>query len=472
MGGLVLLWTSTSAPGAVYVAILLLVLGNAGQRLSESFLEHQLKDHLGTICIRICSFVPSLVVYMMTVYIAFEKDGTYHGRFRFAAIFMLGTYVFFLVGSVWYSGEELCDESNLRKIYRICKAALGKGKSKYPTSPNCYYWKDYKQDHLYDDGKGLRLKPRVPRMFRWLDKAAIVEAEDPEEVSAVQEKNGKLCTVQEVREVKSLVPMIYLGLTLFGYSFLLASGNTFFVAQANSAISVITDIVGNDIFLLFLFKDVTKNMSRFIYFLTLECLTKLRVMDSMSRRKEATIIRVGFGMLGAVICCFIAWKIEVRRLSKDTNTTVALVPQFILLGMAEGLVDRGLQNLFYDHVAKSMWSFEDSFSELVIGTGKLLVIPFVLIFGDWFDEYVDSSHLDKYFWILGTVNAAFLLVYAYYSFKYAHKEACPEDEKVSMELDLFPQLDLQDPSEEDNNMEAQQLEEGNKGYLLSMSNVF
>ncbi|TKY63462.1 NRT1/ PTR FAMILY 5.6 [Spatholobus suberectus] len=455
--GLVLLWTSTSpsAFGAIYAAIVLLVLGKGGEKLSENFLEYQLQDHVGTICIKICSFVPSFVVYIMTVYIAFERDGTYKSRFRFAAFLMLGTYALFLVGYLWYSREELPVESNLRKIYRTCKAALGKWKSKYPTSPNFYYWKDYKQGHLYEHGKGkgLRLLPRVPRLFRWLDKAAIVKSRDPEVIPGTQEKKGKLCTVKEVREVKSLVPMIYLGFTFFGYSFLLASGNTFFVSQASSAVSVITNIDGNDIFILFLIKDVMNKMSRFICFLILRCLTKFGIIDFMPKRKEATIIRVGFGMFCAVICCLIAWRVEVLRLSQDTNTTVTLVPQFILLGMAEGLVEGGFTNLFYGYVAESMWSFADSFSELVIGTGKLLITPLVLIFRSWFNGYYDTSHLDRYFLMLGILNSAFLLVFAYYSFRYAYKEVCPVDAKVTMEqrLEHAHQPDSQDSNQENNN---------------------
>ncbi|RDY04710.1 Protein NRT1/ PTR FAMILY 5.7, partial [Mucuna pruriens] len=128
-----------------------------------------------------------------------------------------------------------------------------------------------------------------------------------------------------------------------------------------------------------------------------------------------------------------SWQVEVRRLSQEANRSVALVPQFILLGMAEGLVDGGFMNLFYGHVAKSMWDFADSFSELVTGTGKLLVTPFILIFSSWFNGYYDTSHLDSYFLMLGIVNAAFLLVFAYYSIRYAYKEVCPEDEKVTME---------------------------------------
>ncbi|TKY63460.1 NRT1/ PTR FAMILY 5.7 [Spatholobus suberectus] len=499
--GLMLLWTSTSASAfnAVYAAIFFLALGKSGQNLSENFLEHQLQerikarkeseqehgstqnkkeqDLMDTILTNICLFAPLVVGYIITVCVAFvARDATYEDLFRFAALLMGETYLLFLFGSAWYSREEVPVESNLRKIFRIFKAAFGKRDSKYPTSPNCYYWKDYKQDHLYRRREELRLSPRVPHLFRWLDKAAIVKAEeskDPEVSPETLEKKGKLCTVKEVREVKSLVPMIYLCFAFFAYSLLLATGNTFFVSQASSLTSVITTN-GNDISILFLIKAGVDDMSRFICFLisfAFRHSRKFRVIHFTSYKKAATIIRIGFGMVCGVVCSLIAWKVEVRRLSSPfiinqegdlvhPGTTMALVPQFILLGVTEGLVDGGLASLFHGHVAKSMWSFDDSFSELVIGTGKLLIVPLVLIFSGWFKDTVDTSHLDRYYLMLTTANATFLLVFAYYSFRYAYKEECPEDEKVTMEqsFEHDNQPDSEDPNP-GNNTETQPVDQ-------------
>ncbi|KAK7382400.1 hypothetical protein VNO80_01251 [Phaseolus coccineus] len=137
-------------------------------------------------------------------------------------------------------------------------------------------------------------------------------------------------------------------------------------------------------------------------------------------------------MVCVVICCFVARKVEFHRLSLilknlEKHSTTALVPQFILLGTTEALVEDGLTKLFHAHVAKSMWSFVDSYIELVNGIGKLL-IPVVLGFGgSWIQESIDTSHLDRFYLVLGILNAALLLVYAYYSFRYTYKEISPED---------------------------------------------
>jgi len=125
--------------------------------------------------------------------------------------------------------------------------------------------------------------------------------------------------------------------------------------------------------------------------------------------------------------------VELHRLSWILNQTKelkieALVPQFILLGMTEALVEGGLKKLFHAHVAKSMWNFVDSYIELVNGIGKLLLIPLVLVFrGSWFKKSIDSSQLDRFYLMLGILNAALFLVCGYYSVKYTYKETSPED---------------------------------------------
>ncbi|KAK7390642.1 hypothetical protein VNO78_25987 [Psophocarpus tetragonolobus] len=374
---------------------------------------------MDTVLTNVRLFAPLVVGYIMAEFTGFLTiSSKYDALFRFAALLMGGTLMVFLFGSRLISHEELLDESNLHKIFRICKSAFGKRRSKYPTSVNGYYCKEYKQNHVYDHDKRLRLTPRVPRLFRWLDKAAIVEPEDstdPNEMNLeMLKKNGKLCTVKEVKEVKSLVPMICMCFSFFAYSVLMATGNTFFVAQA-----IQMNITGgNYIARLFLIKAVVRNISQFICFFAGFIVCDTKGTDFMSKRKVATVVRIGFGMVCGVVCSFIAWKVEAHRLSlpllkentdNERGRTSSLVPQFILLGMSEGLVEGGLESLFCGHVVKSMWGFKDSFTELVIGTGKLFLIPVILIFRRWINENSNDSHLDKFYLMLGILNVMFLM---------------------------------------------------------------
>ncbi|KAK7382726.1 hypothetical protein VNO80_01755 [Phaseolus coccineus] len=453
-----LIWISaySESSGALYAAILFLTIGKSGQTLLDSFLENKVDeifearekieindgstekqnehDLIRIILTSTWLSAPLVVGYVVILGTDFFNQD-YNIIFRNSAVLMGGCYLLFLFGSTKYRFEQVSDESNLGKIFRICKAACGRRELHYPASENCYYWKGNVRTNLcYVRGKGVRLKPRVPRLFRWLDKAAILDERDsiyPGVTPDTQERDGKVCSVKDVREVKSLVSMNYLCFSFFAYSLLVATGNTFFVAQA----SRMTTTNGYDISKLFLIKVAAEKVSRFICFLIMAVLRCTITTYSTSKRFVVTtsIIRIGFGMVCAVICCFVARKVEFHRLSLilkklEKHSTTALVPQFILLGTTEALVEGGLNNLFQAHVAKSMWSFVDSYIELVNGIGKLLLIPLVLAFGgSWFKEKIDTSHLDRFYLMLGILNAALLLVYAYYSFRYTYKETCPQD---------------------------------------------
>ncbi|XP_068478916.1 protein NRT1/ PTR FAMILY 5.7-like [Phaseolus vulgaris] len=469
--GLMLIWISaySESSGALYAAILFLTIGKSGQTLLDSFLENKVEeifearekieikdgstekqnelDLIRIILTNTWLLAPLAVGYVVIVFTDFFNQD-YDIIFRNSAVLMGGCYLLFLFGSMKYRHEQVSDESYFGKIFRICKAACGRRRSDYPASENGYYWKGNVRTNLcYVYGKGVRLKPRVPRLFRWLDKAAILNE---------KERDVKVCMVKEVREVKSLVPMIYLCFSFFAYSLLVATGNTFFVAQASSMTT--TNSFG--ISELFLIKAGVERVSQFICFLIMVGLRSNRTTYSTSKTFVVTtsIIRIGFGMVSAVICCFVARKVELHRLSWILNQNKelkieALVPQFILLGTTEALVEGGLKKLFHAHVAKSMWSFVDSYIELVNGIGKLLLIPFVLVFrGRWFKKSMDTSHLDRFYLMLGILNAALLQVCGYYSFRYTYKETSPED---------AAQPDLQDEEnpeghveEEENQVEA------------------
>ncbi|KAL9303205.1 hypothetical protein ACSQ67_020468 [Phaseolus vulgaris] len=355
-----LIWISaySKSSGALYAAILFLTIGKSGQTLLDSFLENKVgeilearqeiaindgrtgkqKEHdlIRIILTNTWILAPIVVGYVVILFTDFfNRD--YDIIFRNSAVMMGGCYILFLFGSTKYRHEQVSDESNVGKIFRICKAACGRRRSDYPASENGYYWKGNVRTNLcYVYGKGVRLKPRVPRLFRWLDKAAILV---PEVSPDTEERDGKVCSVKEVREVKSLVPMNYLCFSFFAYSLLVATGNTFFVAQASS----MTTTNGYDISKLFLIKVAAGKVSRFICFLIMARLRSKRTTYSTSKTFVVTtsIIRIGFGMVCAVICCFVAWKMEFYRLYSLELKIEALYPQFILLGMTEALLEGG-----------------------------------------------------------------------------------------------------------------------------------
>ncbi|KAI4353242.1 hypothetical protein L6164_002207 [Bauhinia variegata] len=279
-----------------------------------------------------------------------------------------------------------------------------------------------------------------------LDKAAIIrEASNlsPER----QEEKGELCGVKEVKEVKSLIPVIYMGLTFLAHSLVVASGNTYFVEQQSNLNPKIGEFtISASIF--FVLRSSIRDIVIFSIWLF-----------GFTQRLKTTW-RIGTGMFYAVLCFIAAWLVELHRLRLIEREGVLqyskkilpmsvlwLIPQYFLLGLMEALALNGLGNFFYDHVPKSMRKFEQPFSEIVLSIGTFFSVPFVLIFGSSFKETINTSHLNKYFLVLAILSFVFFCIYLYYSSGYNFKEVY----SVHEESDLMKQTseEIQDAAREE-----------------------
>ncbi|MED6195178.1 hypothetical protein PIB30_035601 [Stylosanthes scabra] len=364
---------------------------------------------------------------------------------RFVSLFMLGSYLFFYFGYACYYHEKLLPESNVGKFYRVCRAAYRKRNLAYLTSSSAdgYYWKNYKQGHLYEakDGRVVMLLPRVPWGFRWLDKAAIIDActeeqsENQDVISPyMQEMKGVLCSVKKVRETKSIAVLLCWGFSLFPYSFVAASGNSFFVSQAIDLKRVTT----NDISLLFLLKSFVRDMATPLFFKIVKKakiakkINEIVIVNFGGKRKliDSTTMKIGIGMFAAAICCVFAWNVEEHRGEWiGVMSRKVMIPQFVLLGMAEALVGDGLSKLFERYAWESVSNFAEPYSNLVTGIGKLLSIPWYLIFRGWVNQSYGTSHLDRYFLMLAILNLVFLLIFLFYYYMFVHNNEFPENQE-------------------------------------------
>ncbi|KAJ1411311.1 Proton-dependent oligopeptide transporter family [Sesbania bispinosa] len=434
--GLMLLWISATSISnefhMVYVAIVVLALGKAGQTLLQDFLEDQLdekvkakakresraqhentenkteQDHIDKIRTNMLWRPACFAGNVLTVgisYVFYNQSDI----FRFASLLMGAAGLIFFFGCARFSPSSY---KNL------------------PTEPNLGKINTIFNNHLYKHGQELRLLPKVPKLLGWLDKAAIIEEQSSLSPQR-QERKRRLCIVKEVREVKSIIPLICLGFTFFAYSLVLATANTFFVEQTSNLRPAMVKN-GSDIPLLFVAKSIMRDVSSFLcWLITFAKLPKNWIVNSRLKRIVGIIIRIGIGMVCALICCIIAWQVEHQRLSlirkegilgnPDGNismTTMVLVPQFLMLGITEGLVEGGLTNLFNDIASKvkATVGYKSCAPPVVhnflpVIEGKFFTIPFVLIFRGWIKETANTSHLDRY----------------------AYKEECPEDEQIEMQ---------------------------------------
>ena len=263
--------------------------------------------------------------------------------------------------------------------------------------------------------------------YRWLDKAAIIDEQTPSISLEVQEDRGQLCTVEQVREVKGLFTLIPIWITFFGYSLLVATGNTFFLEQCSN----MDFYIGNNVLVPLSSFIVLKSFISFII--------PLLFWSKKARQQSVTRIRIGVGMVCSILSCIAARQVEIHRLNlieridpSDPTQIISmsvlwLVPQFSLLGLMEGLASNGLQEFFYNHVATSMRSYGPPFSDCALGFGNFISIALVLLFKSWFKDTINTSHLDRYYLALAILNFVFLCIYAYASSWYFNMESASND---------------------------------------------
>ena len=166
-----------------------------------------------------------------------------------------------------------------------------------------------------------------------------------------------------------------------------------------------------------------------------------RILTICVRQKRVEQMGIGAGMVCAILCCITAWQVEVHKLNlvkKEViicpNDTIPmsvfwLLPEFCLLGLMEGLGDKGFENFIHNnkHLSKSMKGHVSLFSKLVIGFGNFLNIICFLLITSWFQETIAKSHLDKFFLTLTILGSMFLCIFVFVSPMYAHMEALLEE---------------------------------------------
>ncbi|KAL3581599.1 hypothetical protein D5086_015931 [Populus alba] len=106
-----------------------------------------------------------------------------------------------------------------------------------------------------------------------------------------------------------------------------------------------------------------------------------------------------------------------------------LAPQFLILGLGDGFTLVGLQEFFYDQVPDSMRSLGMAFFLSVLGAGNFLS-SFLITAVDhitekdgkgWIGKDLNSSRLDKFYWLLAAINSVNIFAYVFFARRYTYK---------------------------------------------------
>lgn len=269
-------------------------------------------------------------------------------------------------------------------------------------------------------------------LFRFLDKAAIIEGNDDEKT-----KNPwRLSTVTRVEELKLIINMIPIWITTLPFGITVAQTSTFFIKQSTMLNRNIFD--GN--FQIPPASIYALAAAGIIFSVTIYDKILVPVLRRVTGHERGIKIlqRIGIGMIFSVTTMVVAALVERKRLNLVEKNPLGgsismsvfwLAPQFIIIGIGDGFTLVGLQEYFYDQVPDSMRSLGIALYLSVLGAANFLSSLLITIVDhlseksgkSWFGKDLNSSRLDYFYLLLAGIVAANLGIYVFVATRYSYK---------------------------------------------------
>ncbi|GMI99978.1 GLUCOSINOLATE TRANSPORTER-2, NRT1/ PTR family 2.11 [Hibiscus trionum] len=346
------------------------------------------------------------------------------------ACLMFIACVLFFVGSKIYVKVE-ASGSPMTSVAQVIAVAIKKRKLKQLEQPWLSLFK-------YIPPKSINSNLPYTDQFRFLDKAAIVTPEDEINGDGSPADPWRLCSLQQVEEVKCLFRVLPIWASQILYCVTLVQLHTYAVFQAVQS----DRRLGNTGFKI--------PAASYVVFMMLSLTFFIPVYDRLIvpflrriRGKQGGITmlqRIGIGIFVSVLTMLISAMVEQHRrsiaLTKPTLGVVPrkgavssmsasiLIPQFILGGLAEAFASIGLIEFYYKQFPENMKSIGGSLFYCGMAASNYFSTLLILVVhrttdgtatGNWIPEDLNKGRLDYYYYMiagLGIVNMGYFLLCA------------------------------------------------------------
>ncbi|XP_004492370.1 protein NRT1/ PTR FAMILY 5.6-like [Cicer arietinum] len=415
-----------------FLAIYMISLGTGGHKPSlESFGADQFdEDHIEERKQKMsffnwwnCALCSGLILGVTLIVYIQDNINWGAADIIFTGVMTLSLLIF-IIGRPFYR-YRIPNGSPLTPMLQVLVAAFSKRNLPYPSNPSQLY--EVQKSH----GNNKKFLCHT-RKLKFLDKAAIIEND-----GNLGEKQSpwKLANVTTIEEMKLIINMIPIWIFTLPFGICVAQTSTFFIKQSaimNRKIGEGFEIPPASIF------TITA-LGMIISVVTFDKILVPMLRKINKNERGINILqRIGFGMIFTITTMIIAALVEKKRLEaieKDSlkaslsMSVFWLAPQFLIIGFGDGFTLVGLQEYFYGQVPDSMRSLGIAFYLSVIGASNFLSSILITIVDhmtkkngkSWFGKDLNSSRLDKFYWLLAVIATLNLFLFVFFARRYSYK---------------------------------------------------
>ncbi|XP_028770025.1 protein NRT1/ PTR FAMILY 5.4-like [Neltuma alba] len=271
--------------------------------------------------------------------------------------------------------------------------------------------------------------------FRYLDKAMIIDDID---ASSNTRNPWRLCTLNQVEEMKLVFGLIPTWLAFLFLSVIEAQVGTFFTKQGSTMVRSIGPHFNIPPASLLAFPCLASIIVIPIYdkfFVPL-------MRKFTGKPTGITILqRIGIGLFISNLYILVAGLVEAKRvklasehnLLDDSEAILPirvwwLLPQYILCGVSEAFAIVGFQQLFYEQMPESMRSIGAALYIGNFGVGSFISSGIISIVettskGKWLGNHLNRSRLDYFYYLLAGLGFLNLGLYVAVAKRYVYQKA-------------------------------------------------
>ncbi|XP_028770026.1 protein NRT1/ PTR FAMILY 5.4-like [Neltuma alba] len=271
--------------------------------------------------------------------------------------------------------------------------------------------------------------------FRFLDKAMIIDDID---ASSKTRNPWKLCSLNQVEEMKLVLGLMPIWLISLYTSVVFAQMKTLYIKQGSTMVRSIGP-------------HFNIPPGSLLGFTCIAIITIVPTYDRLfvplvrkftGKPTGITILqRIGIGLIFAVITMLVAAMVEAKRVKTASDHNLLddpkaivpirvwwLLPQYILGGFFDAFGIVGLQHLCYDQMPVAMRSIGAALYVSNVGAGNFISSGIISIVetaseGRWLGNNLNRSRLDYYYLLLAGLGVLNLGVFLVVSKRYVYQKA-------------------------------------------------